>query len=429
MLSSLITPSRALSVGALAALAVPALAQDRTTEQGEAAITDATQECTAYYYAPSATAVQGGKFPTIWQNASILPSDTEAQAVWAKIEPSVPTNIQPKGTRTSSTQGVTYDAATDPDCWWTIGTAGHKCTTPKLAGLPNDTWFMPEPMTMGIGYDDGPNCSHNAFYDFLEQQNQKATMYYIGSNVLDWPLEAQRALADGHEICVHTWSHPYMTSFTSSDAFAELYYTMQAIKLVTGVTPTCWRPPYGDVDDRIRAIAHGLNLTTIVWGYDSNDWQNGLNGITDADVDNFYQEFVNNATAGNFNEAGGIILTHELNNYTMSKAIEWYPKLKAAFKNIVPVGVGLNRTQPYVETNYSLPTFEQYVSGHLTANPSNASTSNSSSQSTGSGGSSSSNSSTSGGSSNDSSAAVPLAVGSWTAALTTVFAFAAALVL
>ena len=150
-----------------------------------------------------------------------------------------------------------------------------------------------------------------------------------------------------------------MTSFSSQDAFAELYYTMQAIKLVTGVTPTCWRPPYGDVDDRIRAIAHGLNLRTIVWGYDSNDWQEGLNGVTDADVDNYYQEFVNNATAGNFNEAGGIILTHELNNYTMSKAVEWYPKIKAAFKNIVPVGVGLNQTQPYVETNYSLPNFAQ----------------------------------------------------------------------
>ena len=61
---------------------------------------------------------------------------------------------------------------------------------------------MPEPMTVGYGFDDGPNCSHNAFYDFLEQNQQKATMYYIGSNVLDWSLEAQRALADGHEICV-----------------------------------------------------------------------------------------------------------------------------------------------------------------------------------------------------------------------------------
>lgn len=26
-------------------------------------------------------------------------------------------------------------------------------------------------------------------------------MFYIGSNVLDWPLEAQRGLTDGHEMC------------------------------------------------------------------------------------------------------------------------------------------------------------------------------------------------------------------------------------
>lgn len=38
-LSSLFTPSRALTACTLAALAVPALAQDRTTEQGEAQIT------------------------------------------------------------------------------------------------------------------------------------------------------------------------------------------------------------------------------------------------------------------------------------------------------------------------------------------------------------------------------------------------------
>ena len=54
---------------------------------------------------------------------------------------------------------------------------------------------------MGYGFDDGPNCTHNVFYGYLASQNQKATMFYIGSNALDWPLEAQRALADGHEIC------------------------------------------------------------------------------------------------------------------------------------------------------------------------------------------------------------------------------------
>jgi hypothetical protein len=30
-------------------------------------------------------------------------------------------------------------------------------------------------MTLGYGFDDGPNCSHNAFYDYLTSQNQKAS--------------------------------------------------------------------------------------------------------------------------------------------------------------------------------------------------------------------------------------------------------------
>jgi Polysaccharide deacetylase len=54
---------------------------------------------------------------------------------------------------------------------------------------------------MGYGFDDGPNCAHNVFYDYLQSQNRKATMFYVVSNVMVWPLETQRALADGHEIC------------------------------------------------------------------------------------------------------------------------------------------------------------------------------------------------------------------------------------
>lgn len=68
-----------------------------------------------------------------------------------------------------------------------------------------DIWRVPEPETFGLQFDDGPNCTHNAFYDFLKEQDVTASMFYIGSNVLDWPLQAQRGYQEGHEICVHTW--------------------------------------------------------------------------------------------------------------------------------------------------------------------------------------------------------------------------------
>ncbi|KAF7982981.1 hypothetical protein HWV62_24580 [Athelia sp. TMB] len=376
-------PATSLLVGLSLAGTFVAAQGNTSSEAGEAAITDPTTECTYYNYAPVTANIHN--FPTIWQPATLLANDTAGQAEWAKISPSIPTNIPVKGTLTGNFSDFTPTySPSDPDCWWTY----DKCDTPKLASLKPDITSTPEPLSLGYGFDDGPNCSHNAFYDYLSSQNQKATMFYIGSNVMDWPLQAQRAIADGHEVCVHTWSHHYMTAFQSEDAFAELWYTLQAFKLVLGVTPKCWRPPYGDVDDRIRAIATGLNLTTIVWQYDSNDWQVGAPGatVTAAQVDANYQNLITSAGNGTFNTAGTIMLTHELTNYTMQEAIKWYPQLKAAFKSLVPVGVGMNWTQPYVETNYSLPAFSQYTAGQLTASAtaSGASASSSSSSTGGS---------------------------------------------
>ncbi|KAG1824559.1 carbohydrate esterase family 4 protein [Suillus subaureus] len=360
-LSSLFTSQPAVSSALIATTLFTSSvsAQDRTTEQGEAQITDPNQECTAYSYAPVSAALAANEFPAIWTVADILPNDTNAQAKYQSIQSQIP-NIQPKGTQPASLlgdfSGYSYPSS-DPDCWWTY----DQCTTPKLAGLSPDLAAVPEPDTLGYGFDDGPNCSHNVFYDYLSQNNQKATMFYIGSNVMDWPLEAQRALADGHEICVHTWSHKYMTSLTNSQALRRvlLLYVMQAIKLVIGVTPTCWRPPFGDVDDRVRSVAHALGLRTIIWQYDSNDWREGTGSITAADVDQNYENLISRAQNGTFATGGTIMLTHELNNFTMAEAVKFYTQLKSAFKYLVPMGVATNQTQPYVETNYSLPSFDQ----------------------------------------------------------------------
>ncbi|KAJ6568445.1 hypothetical protein B0H10DRAFT_1840931 [Mycena sp. CBHHK59/15] len=167
-------------------------------------------------------------------------------------------------------------------------------------------------------------------------------------------MDITRAVVDGHEICVHTWSHCYMTGFSNEGVFAELNYTMEAIKLVTGFTPTCWRPPFGDIDDRICCIAARLRLETIMWQYNSNDWQAGTGGVTAATVAANYNALIAGVGSGTFDGAGAIILTHELNNFMMQEAVSYYPKLAAAFdallinatQHIVPIAVAQNKTQP-----------------------------------------------------------------------------------
>ena len=252
---------------------------------------------------------------------------------------------------------------TTPDCWWTFS----GCDTSKHPKIPNDLIQCPEPDTWGLTFDDGPNCTHNAFYDFLQQNNQKATMFYIGSNVLDWPLEAQRGIVDGHHICVHTWSHQYMTAFPDEQVFAELYYTAKAIKDIVGVTPTCWRPPFGDIDDRVRAIATGLGLESVLWTDDTDDWKIlPLGTLPTASIDANYASIIAKETAGPSAGQGNIVLTHEINGHTMEEFMAQYPKIKAVFKHIVPLTACMNKTNPYPEA-ITYPNFAQYIAGNINA--------------------------------------------------------------
>lgn len=173
------------------------------TEQQEAALQSSSEECKPYNL--EAVTNLSKHYPTSWDLADILPGDTQAQLIMKAINASglVPKDIQPRGVQPDSLRGEGvengYNTKTDPACYWT----STKCTTPKAQGVLPDITTCEEPHTWGYSFDDGPNCTQNALYDTWAQLNQKVSLMYIGSNVFDWPLQAQRGIADGHHICAH----------------------------------------------------------------------------------------------------------------------------------------------------------------------------------------------------------------------------------
>jgi hypothetical protein len=179
-----------------------ARASSPETEAQEAAITSSTEACTPYYLESINNLVP--HYPEVWTVANIVSSDSQALAIYNAIMNSntVP-NIKPRGTPPASYSGAGldkgYDTSTDPDCWWT----DTGCSKPKHKGILPDITTCQEPHTWGYTFDDGPNCTHNALYDYWKKVGQKASLMYIGSNVMDWPLQAQRGIVDGHHICVH----------------------------------------------------------------------------------------------------------------------------------------------------------------------------------------------------------------------------------
>ncbi|KAI8067632.1 uncharacterized protein B0P05DRAFT_475337 [Gilbertella persicaria] len=271
-----------------------------------------------------------------------------------------------------------YDEGKDPHCWW----SDTGCTKPKLDYIPEDVHHCPNPGDWGLNYDDGPynlqgedkefdKWAEPELYNFLaKHNNQKATLFYIGSNVVTYPEAAKRALNHGHVLCSHTWSHPVMTTQTNEQVVAQLYWSLKAIKEATGVTTKCWRPPQGDVDDRVRAIAWQMGLHTYLWSEDTDDWniKEAINGgsISNAEVSSRFDTWIKNQKAGKYKN-GLIVLEHELNNATVKMTEKWLPKLQETF-NVKSIHQCLNISQPYWETNWVYPIGNEALPANSTTN-------------------------------------------------------------
>lgn len=176
----------------------------------------------------------------------------------------VPSLGQTTGACATSPQAVTE---TDR-CWWTCG----GCTR------STDITVCQDQFDWGLSYDDGPSPYTPLLLNYLNDNDIKTTFFVVGSRVLSRPEMLISEYMSGHQISVHTWSHPYLTNLTNEEIVAELGWTKEVIRQTIGVTPRTFRPPYGDIDDRVRAIAAQMGLTPIIWTtakgviFDTDDW-------------------------------------------------------------------------------------------------------------------------------------------------------------
>jgi len=84
------------------------------------------------------------------------------------------------------------------------------------------------------------------------------------------------------------------------------------------VTPNTMRPPYGDIDDRVRAICKAMGLTPIIWtgDFDTNDWH-VPSGLSSEVVLSSFESIL---TQANSLSTGFIVLSHDLYQQTVDLA-------------------------------------------------------------------------------------------------------------
>ncbi|KAG7096959.1 hypothetical protein E1B28_004356 [Marasmius oreades] len=198
------------------------------------------------------------------------------------------------------------------------------CSSTYKCRSPDDIYDSPNGY-FAVSFDDGPLPPTTTLVDFLQKNNEIGTHFLIGSNVLANPNQFLAIYNYGGDCAVHTWTHPYMTTLTNEQIVAELGWTMQIIHDSTGGrVPRLWRPPYGDSDKRVRAIAKEVfGLSTVIWNQDTADW-NIFSGKQSLDgIDKAMDGWLTGSKS-----PGLMILEHELSDQTVQAFMDNYPKIK-----------------------------------------------------------------------------------------------------
>jgi peptidoglycan/xylan/chitin deacetylase (PgdA/CDA1 family) len=113
--------------------------------------------------------------------------------------------------------------------------------------------------------------------DVLLREHVPATLFLSGRWVEKNP-EKTKFLANHpqFEIEAHTYYHPHLLEKTDERVLREFKRTQAIIKKTTGRTPKYYRPPFGEVDERVASIAKSVGLTTILYDIPSGDPDPGL---------------------------------------------------------------------------------------------------------------------------------------------------------
>ncbi|KAL9709113.1 hypothetical protein Ac2012v2_007463 [Leucoagaricus gongylophorus] len=133
-----------------------------------------------------------------------------------------------------------------------------------------------KPGTAALTFDDGPYNFSAEIVQLLDQHGVKGTFFYNGNNygcIYDQENveRVQNALASGHQVASHTWTHPHLPQLSYDQVKMEMALSREALIKIAGVDVSFMRPPYGEYNDNVIQVAQELGETVVTWDFDSGD--------------------------------------------------------------------------------------------------------------------------------------------------------------
>lgn len=154
---------------------------------------------------------------------------------------------------------------------------------------------------VALTFDDGPSTLTKQFVDILTEQKVAATFLFVGQKV--GPNRDAVIYASEHGMAIgnHSWDHSLLTKDTPQDQSESLSKTNSILESLTHKTVTLFRPPYGAVNNKLVSEVKKLNMKTLLWNRDPEDW----NAKKPEDIIRYFHQV---------EAAGGVYVLHENKN-------------------------------------------------------------------------------------------------------------------
>jgi polysaccharide deacetylase family sporulation protein PdaB len=174
--------------------------------------------------------------------------------------------------------------------------------------------------------------------DTLDKYNVKTTFFLVNIWLDKYPEEAREIVRRGHEIGLHSTSHPDFNKLSEEQMIDELQNNYNKILEVTGYKPILFRPPFGSYNNTLITVANKMGLHVIQWSIDSLDWK-------DVSAEQIYSR-----VTGKVKE-GSIILFHNNAKHTPKALAPILENLQGKGIKIVPISELIYKENYYVDVN------------------------------------------------------------------------------
>lgn len=126
--------------------------------------------------------------------------------------------------------------------------------------------------TITLTFDDGPNATYTPqVLDILYQYQVPATFFVVGEKVEKNEQLIREMDACGHEIQLHSFSHPDLTTLSCKEIQREFRLTEKKIQeILPDYSANYFRPPYGRYTEDTEKI---VGIPMMLWTLDSRDWK------------------------------------------------------------------------------------------------------------------------------------------------------------